>query len=785
MVLLLNLIQIRKLIIAINFIIFLFGLCTAQNLKNTDSLWTIIKRSNNIIEQAKAYVELSEILGNNHIDTIPYLCNKAIALIEVDNKLSSNKNANIAYNTLGLAYNNLGVYTAQKLELKKALPYFEKSLAYYKKGKNYNLNLSSLSNLGITYRNLGEYKKAIAYFNEILELTSKEKKPKEIASALHSIAQIHYELKDYTTSILYGKRSLKIAKENNLNTEWVASLSIIGNSHSKLNQYDSALVYLRKARAILSKIKSVSFTATIYNNLGNIYNGLNQKDSAYFYLLKAIELNEKNKAPNSQLSVQYNNLSRLLADDSKYNEAIEQGEKAYKYAAKSGNIRDMYQAKEVLNISYGKIANYKAAFYSLDEFIKLKDSALSESNKRALIKREYDLEAKLQTEKLKIENIEQIKRNSLAFTFEQEKQKIQLLQDKREMMQVETVKRKQLENDFKQKQQVELLLKQKKELQTKEETKRQNLIIFSITFLFIVLALFAYILFRRFQVTKKQKDLINEQKKQVEIQKHLVDEKNKEIFDSITYAKRLQEAILPPLEMVTNYLPQNFILYKPKDIVAGDFYWMEVIEKNNEKIILIAVADSTGHGVPGAMVSIVCSNALNRAVKEFNLIETGKILNKTRDLVLETFEKSTSDVKDGMDISLLSINYSTCKIAWSGANNPLWFIFPPTILNTQSIINEVKADKQPIGKSDYAKPFTTHEIPFVKDSIFYLFTDGFADQFGGPKGKKFKYSQFSDILKQNQNQLLTFQSTILNNSFINWKGDLEQVDDVCVIGIKI
>jgi serine phosphatase RsbU (regulator of sigma subunit) len=178
------------------------------------------------------------------------------------------------------------------------------------------------------------------------------------------------------------------------------------------------------------------------------------------------------------------------------------------------------------------------------------------------------------------------------------------------------------------------------------------------------------------------------------------------------------------------------------------------------------------------MVSVVCSNALNRSVKEFNLTDTGKILDKTRQLVIETFEKSNSDVKDGMDISLLCIDKSENKLFWSGANNPLWII-------KQNKLIEIKPNKQPIGKSENPKPFITHEFEYSSDTTFYLFTDGFADQFGGPKGKKFMYKQFENLLLSIAEKPMHEQKSILNDAFINWKNNLEQVDDVCVIGIKI
>jgi serine phosphatase RsbU (regulator of sigma subunit) len=254
-------------------------------------------------------------------------------------------------------------------------------------------------------------------------------------------------------------------------------------------------------------------------------------------------------------------------------------------------------------------------------------------------------------------------------------------------------------------------------------------------------------------------------------------EKNNDITNSITYAKRIQDAILPSKKYVNKYLPSSFVLYKPKDIVAGDFFWFEHVNG----ISFIAAADCTGHGVPGALVSVVCSNALNRAVLEFGLTDTGKILDKTRELVLETFSRSDEDVKDGMDISLCGIKYSidsNVEISWSGANNPLWYI-------DKEEMKEIKAHKQPIGKTESPEPFPTNKLNLKKQDTIYLFTDGYADQFGGEKGKKFKYKQLQELIFKNSSLSPEIQLQKLDETFETWRGPLEQVDDVCVIGIRL
>jgi len=251
-----------------------------------------------------------------------------------------------------------------------------------------------------------------------------------------------------------------------------------------------------------------------------------------------------------------------------------------------------------------------------------------------------------------------------------------------------------------------------------------------------------------------------------------IEVKNKEITDSINYAKRIQDAIFPSFDFIKKNIPNSFIYYKPKDIVAGDFYWAEKIGD----IFLIAAADCTGHGVPGALVSVVCCNALNRSVNEFKLTDPGLILDKTRELVIESFSKNGENINDGMDISLVSIMGN--KIKWAGANNPLWYF-------QDNELKEIKANKQSIGKTDQSKPFTTHILDLNINDSLYLFTDGLADQFGGIKGKKFKYKQIEELLISSNKLDISNQHQILNSALIKWKGNLEQVDDICVIGIRL
>lgn len=263
-------------------------------------------------------------------------------------------------------------------------------------------------------------------------------------------------------------------------------------------------------------------------------------------------------------------------------------------------------------------------------------------------------------------------------------------------------------------------------------------------------------------------------KKALRQAKFETDTKNKEITDSINYAKRIQSAIMPDENKILNVFPNSFVFYRPKDIVAGDFYWMVQTEEYN----FIAVADCTGHGVPGAMVSVACSSALNRSLKEFGLTDPAKILGKSREIIIETFEEGNKILYDGMDICLCRVNKKTGELHYAGANNSLYFF-------KKGNLQEIKADKQPVARFYKTEDFTTHLVDVSKGDVIYLFTDGMPDQFGGPKQKKFMYKRFKELLEKHADRSPQDQEAALDYALQSWKGDLEQIDDICVIGIRL
>lgn len=276
-----------------------------------------------------------------------------------------------------------------------------------------------------------------------------------------------------------------------------------------------------------------------------------------------------------------------------------------------------------------------------------------------------------------------------------------------------------------------------------------------------------YILTQFVRTRSKAEKLVHEQKMELQ-------EKNKETTDSINYAQHIQRAILPSQEFIDSHLPESFVVYLPKSIVSGDFYW--VLEKDG--FLFFAVCDCTGHGVPGAMMSVIAQNILNRIVFGFNLKKPSDILDKASELMEATLAQGGGGMRDGMDIALCAWNKKTMMLEYAGANNPLYLI-------SDNELKEFKATKAPIGKFEARVPFINNTMQLKKGDVIYLFSDGMADQFGGPDGKKFKYKALKELLLTIHQQPKSEQKNTISSVFNNWKGNYEQVDDVCLMGIKM
>ena len=603
--------------------------------------------------------------------------------------------------------------------------------------------------------------KSVELANTTDNLLCQSKAISQRATSYYVRSQFELALTDYLTG-------LKFDEQLNDSLGIGADLISIGNIYSGLNKLDLAMEYYKKSHSIYVLLKDTLGISDLLGNMGAVYIQKKEYDKAQKVLEEVLFLikNENNKASTYQnlgaiykktgnytksmvnLKLALNlfektnrisNIANICSTISgtlvllkKPKEAIVYANRALKLSKELGSLDLMQRAYFSLSQAHVELNKYKEAYDFRLKYTKIRDSIFNENSDKSIT----EIETKYQTEK----------------------------KDK--------------ENE---------LLKKDIELE-KLANERSQITSLAVGFSLFLVIVFSVIIYRRLNITREQKIVIEEtneelnqtneelatQRDEIEKQKEVVEEAHNDIKASINYAKRIQNAILPASSLINEYLPESFVLYKPKDVVAGDFYWMESVKNK----VLFAAADCTGHGVPGAMVSVVCHNAMNRAVREFGLTEPGVILDKTREIVVAEFEKSEDDVKDGMDIALCSIDGN--KLQYAGAHNPLWIIRGNEILET-------KADKQPIGKFDDAKPFTTHSLELQKGDSVYLLTDGYADQFGGEKDKKFGNKQFKELLLSNRDKTMEQQKEVLDSTFQSWmkQSGAEQVDDVCIIGIKL
>ncbi|MBI3500157.1 MAG: tetratricopeptide repeat protein [Bacteroidetes bacterium] len=332
---------------------------------------------------------------------------------------------------------------------------------------------------------------------------------------------------------------------------------------------------------------------------------------------------------------------------------------------------------------------------------------------------------------------------------------------------------------------------EKKDAIAAEEKRKQKIITYSISGGLLLVLLLAFFIFRGYRQKQKANKELADKNTVIEEQKKIVEEKNKDITDSINYASRIQGALLTSDNFIGKHLKEYFILFKPKDVVSGDFYWANYTAGS----FLLCCGDCTGHGVPGAFMSLLNISILNEVTVERKITEPHLILNEAREEIIRALNLEGSAVtqQDGMDCILMSFRFevSGLKLEYSAANNA------PVLIHDGKII-QLEADNMPVGLSERKHPFTHRAIEpstinhlalnpdFIgKPSTIYLYTDGYADQFGGPKGKKFKYKQLNELLLAISDKGFTEQKEILNKTFDEWKGGMEQVDDVLLIGIRV
>jgi len=719
------------------FIILLLPLLASAHI-NLDSLWSVWNDSSQTdTNRLKA---IQKIAWDGYLFTQP---DSAFYFAQIQYDLAEQKNEKThmasALNIQGVSFHIQGDYT-------KAINYYTKSLKINEELGNKKGYAATINNVGNIYKNQGDYAKAISCFNKSLKIDEELDNKKGYAATINNIGIIYYNQGDYEKSIEYYSKSLKIKEKLDDKLGMAVSLSNIGNNYSIQGDNVKAMEYYIKSLNIEEEIGDNVGMASSLTNIGVIYFDQGDFAKAMSYYTKGLKIREKvgNKLG---VAISLNKIGKVYYKQGNYIKAKNYSLRALNTMQEIGAALEIQSASEALWKAYNKLGNYKESLAMHQLYIATRDSINSEENQKDVIRQEF------------------------KYNYDK-KEAVAIAEHEAAMQQQET--------------------------EALAEQKQQNIIIGTVSGGFILIALFLIFVFNRLRVTRRQKNEIGKQKeeiegahKETERQKHIIEEAHTEITDSIVYAKRLQDAILPSFDEVSKYLPNNFILFKPKDVVSGDFYWFEQLNGTS----YLAAADCTGHGVPGAMVSVVCSNALNRSVKEFGITEPSKILDKTRELVIETFAKSGEDVKDGMDIAICA--FKDNKVIYSGANNPLWIVRKTdlitedqkqersTIINNGISLIEHKSNKQPIGLYAGMKGFTQEVIDLHPGDNLYFFTDGFADQFGGKKGKKFKYKPFKRFLIDLHTKSMAEQTQLISDAFENWKGEMEQVDDVCIIGVSV
>ncbi|MES2762827.1 MAG: tetratricopeptide repeat protein [Bacteroidota bacterium] len=703
-----------------------------------------------IIEVAKAkndtnkLLQLSVIAENADDDIWPVYNNEMGKLAA---KLQDSHNPRIklcALRHLAASLNNKGFFFTERGIAYKAVLYFNKSLAIQRAIHDLEGEAYSLSNLGAIYDSKGEIDKALEYYFAAVKIRENINSKQSLAQSYNNIAILYNNQDDLVNALKYHFHSLKIRLElkdeggvalayNNIGTTYtnLVERSFKGKKNIPDSLINKPYEYFTKSLQSFTRVNNEHGAAHSMFNLADLY------------ILQADCFHNKNTLAYDTLLVKAENLFLKCFD-----------------------IHTRNNEKEWLANTFNGLAN---VYWRQNKIVKAKYSAeqamvyASELGYPGTIQKCADILRKIyQSEK----NFEK----ALAMSDMYFSMRDSVSNDKN---QKEALSKYFLYQSEKQ----EMLTKinqEKMQLTFAAKTKQQDLIIYFVVFGLIVLLIFGLFIFNRFKVTQKQNLIIQQQKLMVE-------ESRTEIVDSINYAKRIQYALLANDELLDRNLKDKFIYFKPKDIVSGDFYW--ATEHNNR--FYFAACDCTGHGVPGAFMSLLNIGFMSEAIKEKNIQEPSEIFDYVRTRLIESISKDNQ--QDGMDGILICFDTALTdntirKLSYAAANNS------PVLCrkNGEAFdLIELPKDKMPVGKGERLQKFSPYSVELTKDDILYLFTDGYADQFGGKSGKKFKTKQLQEILLSIVNEPMEIQKQKLNVIFDHWKGNLEQVDDVLIAGIKI
>ena len=608
-------------------------------------------------------------------------------------------------NSLCFEFKEIGSYDTSLIYGDLALQLAQK--LNYKKGIG-----DAYGFMGTAYYYQADYPKALDYYLKALKIDEDLNNKKGIAMRLGNLGNVYSSQGDNTKSLEYYLKALRIEEELGNKKHIAAWLGNIGIIYGIQNEYQKAIDNYLKAQKIYEELGNKNGIARVFANIGIIYDKQKDYPKALEYYLKSLKMTEElgDKISAARTLANIGSLYTLMGS---FKEAEQYMKKSIAIANSIGALNDLRQVEEWLSQLYDTTGRPQLALVHYKKAMALKDTIFNEENKKQLVEKEIN------------------------FAFEKKEAATKAEQDKKDAV-------------------------------AEADLKRQKLLSYTVIGGLLMMVIIAFIIFRSLRITRKQKTIIQEQKK-------IVDAKNEQITDSINYALTIQESILPKPELFKRVFTDSFVLFLPKDIVSGDFYWVKELE--NE--LLISVIDCTGHGVPGAFMSLHGYNHLEQITSEKGITSPSIILDKLNQAILKTMgatgDKGT--VKNGMDLTLIKINKKTNELEFSAAKNSA------LIVRGHEII-ELKADSMPIGNLLETK-FSLKKEKLIAGDMIYLFTDGYKDQKGGPENKRFFIVPFKEMLKEISLKDCSEQHKIILDKLNEWKGIQEQIDDVCVMGIRI
>ncbi len=619
----------------------------------------------------------------------------------------------------GYAKTNLQLarYFSLKGKVDSAILYIPKAIKYARVAKDTGLIVSSYLFNARSLSTLGEYNKAVEQALIAQKFGEKLKDFKLRSRVFHDLAFVHSGIGLHEKSVAFYRKGLAISKEYS-DTFNVANITArMGGEFNYLSMYDTALVYNLEGLRLFKLIKHKRGTGATMVNLSATYAALHQTDKSIQISLEAIKIREE-LGDTYAVTILKNNLVECYLNKKEYQKALDMALVCEKLVQEQHEPELIFENYNALSRIYQAMHNYELALNYAQKTISLKDSIFDKTNLKAI----NELQTKYDTEKKEKE--------------------------------------------------ISALQFEKKSAEEKSQSERmaRNLIIASITLIAIIIAVFTLLLYKRFKISNKQKIII-------EKQKEIVDEKQKEVIDSINYALTIQQAVISSEKELTNGVTDAMVFFKPKDIVSGDFYWHT--SRNN--YIFYVVADCTGHGVPGAFMSLMGINYLSEIINEKKETDTATILNLLRDKVIASLNKSntTTQKRDGMDMVIIRLDTNTQQIQYSGANNAIYAL-------QHGELKEFKGNKMPIGlHSGELLNFESKTIQLSKNDRIFAFTDGLPDQFGGPKGKKLMYKKVEALILENKDKSLSELKLVVSDLFTEWKGNNEQVDDITLLSVEI